>query len=107
MAYYMAVYHGREATTGQGVEEMYARVTKDFLAWKPADGLTHHSLWVSLDNRTSFSLFETDDPNLLAQSVAYFAPVGTFEVIPVVSADDTIRNWVTAGLVPADAVPQS
>jgi hypothetical protein len=41
MAHYMAIYHAREVTTAQQVEDMYARITKDFLAWKPADGADH------------------------------------------------------------------
>lgn len=107
MAHYMAIFRAREVTTGRDVEEMYARVTRDFLAWKPADGMTLHSLWCSLDNRTAFNLIETDDPNLVARTVAHFTPLGTYEVIPVVSPEDTINNWVAAGLVPAEAVPRS
>lgn len=103
----MAIFHARQVTTGRDVEDLYARVTKDFTAWKPVPGLVLHSLWCSLDNRTAFNLFETDDPNLVAQTVAHFAPMGTYEVIPVITPESTLNNWVAAGLVPDDALPRS
>ncbi len=106
MAHYISIYRARDVVDGSGVEAMHARITKDWTSWKPEDGLTMHSLWVSLDNRTAYGTWETEDPNLIAQFAARFSPVGTFEIIPVISAEDTINNWVKTGLVPANAVQQ-
>jgi hypothetical protein len=99
MAHYMAIYRARSPMDGEAAEVMYRRIAKDFLAWSPPAGLTLESLWVSADNRTAFNLIETDDPALIAEVVAYFTPVGTYEVIPVVTPDETIASWVKAGLI--------
>jgi hypothetical protein len=104
MAHYVSIFRPRDVVDPGDVEALYARVTKDWTAWKPEDGLTMQSLWCSLDGSAAYGTWETDDPNLIAQFAARFSPVGTFEIIPVISAEENVTNWVKTGLIPADIV---
>ena len=56
------------------------------------EGLTYVSSWVTTDLSRCFQLMECDDPSLLAQWLAAWRDLGTFDVIPVITSAQAVER---------------
>jgi hypothetical protein len=60
-----------------------------FAAWSPPDGITYHQFLSRLDGG-GYAVVETDNPALVAEGPAKFAPWFDFEVVPVLDIGEII-----------------
>ena len=58
-------------------------------------GLNYLSIWVDENFEKCFQLMETDDRKLLDEWIANWQDIVEFEVFPVLTSDEAVRNITT------------
>jgi hypothetical protein len=53
------------------------------------EGLTYVSSWVDANLERCYQLMETDEPQLLQQWIAQWSDIVDFEVIPVITSEES------------------
>jgi hypothetical protein len=67
------------------------------------DGVRFHGSWVSADMSRCFQLMQSDDVTLLQRWVAEWADLAGFEIIPVVSGQETAEALISHLALPEPA----
>jgi hypothetical protein len=71
--------------------EIAAKRSMDvFSKWTPPDGVAFHQFLSRLDTGGGYAVVETDNPMLVAEGPAKFAPWFDFEVTPVVDMTEAV-----------------
>ncbi len=87
---YLTSWTPRESAT-PGEAEVASRRALELLAkWAPPEGVTMHQFLTRLDTGGGYAVVESDDPLLVAEAPAKFAPWFEFTVIPVVDMMDAV-----------------
>jgi len=82
---YVIAWETRASTS----EEQQARGLAVFGGWSPSEGADFQQFVGRIDGRGGFAVVETDDPALVAQDMATFAPFFEFSVYPVLEIQQT------------------
>lgn len=61
-----------------------------FGKWSPPAGATFHEFLQRLDGEGGYAVVEADDPSVVAEGPAKFAPLFAFSVVPVADIMDLI-----------------
>ena len=77
---------GSAAETEQALKGSLAAFSK----WSPPAGVTFHQFLSRLDTGGGYAVVESDDPMLVAEGPAKFAPWFDFVVVPVVDIMEAI-----------------
>jgi len=80
---YLVSFRSREGGSAADIEVAEKRSMDVFSKWTPPEGVTFHQFLARLDARGGFAVVETDDPMLVAEGPAKFAPWFDFEVTAV------------------------
>ena len=89
MKYFLS-WTPRGGGSGTEAEEEAKRSLAAFSKWSPPEGVTFHQFLSRLDTGGGYAVVEADDPLLVAEGPAKFAPWFSFEVVPVVDIMDSI-----------------
>ena len=81
---YLVSWKPRLGGSAADAEADVKRGLAAFAAWTPPAGVTFHQFLGRLDGGGGYAVSETDDPALVAEGPAKFAPWFDFEVVPVV-----------------------
>jgi len=77
---YLVSFRSREGGSAADIEVAEKRSMDVFSKWTPPEGVTFHQFLARLDARGGYAVVETDDPMLVAEGPAKFAPWFDFEV---------------------------
>jgi hypothetical protein len=61
-----------------------------FSKWTPPEGVTFHQFLARLDTGGGYAVVESDNPKLVAEGPAKFAPWFDFEVTPVLDMTEAL-----------------
>lgn len=81
---YLVSFMSREGGSAADIEVAEKRSMDVFSKWTPPEGVTFHQFLARLDARGGYAVVESDNPMLVAEGPAKFAPWFDFEVTPVV-----------------------
>jgi|tagenome__1003787_1003787.scaffolds.fasta_scaffold20669725_2 hypothetical protein len=93
---YVITWAAREGGSARESEEAGQRALELFGRWTPESNLQIHQLVGGLDSRTGVCVCETDDPNAIVLTTAYFAPFFNYTVIPVMDLQQTVESFQAA-----------
>ena len=89
---YVITWAAREGGSARENEEAMQRALELFGKWTPESSLQIHQLVGGLDARTGVCVCETDDPNAIVLTTAYFAPLFNYTVMPVMDVQQTVDS---------------
>jgi hypothetical protein len=87
---YQITWTPREGGSSAEAEDAAKRSLDVFSKWTAPDGLTFHQFLTRLDTRGGYATVETDDPMLLTEGPAKFAPWFDFEIVPVMDMAELV-----------------
>ena len=87
---YVVTWTAREGGSARETEEATQRALELFGKWTPESSLQIHQLVSGLDARTGVCVCETDDPNAIVLTTAYFSPIFSYTVIPVMDVQQVV-----------------
>jgi hypothetical protein len=85
---YVISFTPRQGGSPAEIEAAEKRSMDVFSKWTPPEGVTFHEFLVRLDTAGGYAVVESDNPLLVAEGPAKFAPWFNFEVTPVVDMTD-------------------
>jgi hypothetical protein len=89
---YVITWAAREGGSERENEEATQRALELFSKWTPESGLQIHQLVGGLDSRTGVCVCETDNPNDIVLTTAYFGPLFRYTVTPVMDVQQTVES---------------
>ena len=89
MKYFLS-WTPRSGGSSAETEEALKRSLAAFSKWSPPDAVTFHQFLSRLDTGGGYAVVEADDPMLVAEGPAKFAPWFDFTIVPVVDIMDVI-----------------
>ena len=81
---YLVSFRPRQGGSPADIEIAEKRSMDVFSKWTPPEGVTFHQFLARLDAGGGYAVVESDNPMLVAEGPAKFAPWFDFEVTPVV-----------------------
>ena len=87
---YLVSFTSRSGGSPADIETAEKRSMDVFSKWVPPEGVTFHQFLARLDARGGFAVVESDDPALVAEAPAKFAPWFDFAVTPVLDMTEAI-----------------
>jgi hypothetical protein len=87
---YLLSWTPRNGGSPAETEEALKRSLAAFAKWSPPEAVTFHQFLSRLDTGGGYAVVEADDPMLVAEGPAKFAPWFDFDVVPVVDIMEAI-----------------
>ena len=87
---YVVSFRPRQGGSPADIEVAEKRSMDVFAKWTPPEGVTFHQFLARLDTGGGYAVVESDNPMLVAEGPAKFAPWFDFEVTPVVDMTEAI-----------------
>jgi hypothetical protein len=87
---YVVSFRPRQGGSPADIEVAEKRSMDVFSKWTPPEGVTFHQFLARLDTGGGYAVVESDNPMLVAEGPAKFAPWFDFEVTPVVDMTEAI-----------------
>jgi hypothetical protein len=87
---YLVSFWSRQGGSPADIEVAERRSMDVFSKWTPPDGVTFHQFLARLDARGGYAVVESDNPMLVAEGPAKFAPWFDFEVTPVLDMTEAM-----------------
>jgi len=87
---YLVSFMTRSGGSAADTEIAAKRSMDVFSKWSPPEGVTFHQFLARLDARGGYAVVESDNPQLVAEGPAKFAPWFDFEVVPVSDMTEAI-----------------
>jgi hypothetical protein len=87
---YLVSFTSRQGGSPTDIEAAEKRGMDVFSKWTPPEGVTFHQFLSRIDARGGYAVVEADDPTLVAEGPAKFAPWFDFQVTPVLDMTQAI-----------------
>ena len=89
---YLTSWTPRPGGSPAEAEAATKRALDVFAKWTPPEGVTMREFLTRLDTGGGYAVVECDDPMLVAEAPAKFAPWFDFEVVPVIDISDSLAT---------------
>lgn len=87
---YVLSWKPRVGGSAADTEAAAKRSLAVFSKWSAPEGVTFHQFLSRLDTGGGYAVVESDDPKLVAEGPAKFAPWFDFELVPVVDITEAV-----------------